>query len=151
VKKIAKMLPSRFLSTFMHNFFRGKNSPKIWPTYVCYFPQNCPNNNRPIGEKFAQSGHPDFKTWLAFVCKLNSDKSTNPAGTERMGDHGTCLFMLLDPRRPRCHLVLKKEKFNFFDCREHFLIEMCFLHTLDKLSYIIDDISSHILAKKNIN
>jgi hypothetical protein len=68
-----------------------------------------------------------------------------------MGDHGTCLFTLLDPRQPRCHLVLKKDKFNFFDGREHYLIEMCFIHLLYKLYYSIDYISSHVFAKKNDN
>jgi hypothetical protein len=67
-----------------------------------------------------------------------------------MGDHGTCLFTLLDPRQPRCHLVLKKDKFNFFDGREHYLIEMCFIHLLYKLYYSIDYISSHVFAKKFI-
>jgi curved DNA-binding protein CbpA len=37
----------------------------------------------------------------------------SPPALFPMGDHGTCLFTLLDPRRPRCHLVLKKDKFNF--------------------------------------
>jgi hypothetical protein len=40
VKKSPKVLPSRFLSNYVHGFIRGKRSPKIWTSFVIL--KNCP-------------------------------------------------------------------------------------------------------------
>jgi hypothetical protein len=58
LKKSPQNSQTRFMSKLLNNLYCAKISSKMCDSF-CNFQKNCQSKqNRPMGEKFAQSGHP---------------------------------------------------------------------------------------------
>jgi hypothetical protein len=63
-KSRPKCSPIHFWSQWMHNLNRYRNSPKMW---LLLWLKNDQSKEPPNGQKFAQSGHPNYLQYCSFA------------------------------------------------------------------------------------